>query len=44
MCIRDSMKTDECDFPTVRDGLRGMELIAKAVESADAGSKWVSVP
>jgi len=38
------MKTDECDFPTVRDGLRGMELIAKAVESADAGSKWVSVP
>ncbi len=35
------MKTEEYNFPTVYDGLRGMEFIYKAVESCDRGSTWV---
>lgn len=35
------LKTEEYDFPTVYDGLRGMEFITKAVESANAGASWV---
>ena len=31
------------DFPTVRDGLRGMEFIHAAVESANAGARWVEL-
>ncbi len=30
-------------FPTVYDGVRGMQFIYKAVESAEAGSAWVSL-
>jgi predicted dehydrogenase len=30
-------------FPTVYDGLRGMEFIFSAVESVKAGSAWVSI-
>ncbi|OGR24235.1 MAG: oxidoreductase [Desulfobacca sp. RBG_16_60_12] len=30
-------------FPTVYDGLRGMDFITKAVESADKGSIWVQM-
>ena len=37
------MKIAEYDFPTVYDGLRGMQFIAKAVESAEAGGKWISM-
>jgi len=37
------MKTEEYNFPTVYDGLRGMQFITKAVESAEAGSKWVAM-
>ncbi len=33
----------EYDFPTVYDGLRGMEFIKKAVESAESGSTWVKM-
>jgi predicted dehydrogenase len=36
-------KSSEYSFPTVRDGLRGMRFVEKAVESADAGSTWVSL-
>jgi predicted dehydrogenase len=36
------LKTEEYDFPTVNDGLRGMQFIAKAVESSENGSTWVS--
>jgi len=35
------MRTEEYNFPTVYDGLRGMEFIYKAVESCDRGSIWV---
>jgi predicted dehydrogenase len=37
------MKTEEYDFPTVYDGLRGMQFIYKAVESCNNGSTWVSI-
>ena len=37
------MKTGEYNFPTVYDGLRGMEFIYKAVESVDKGSVWVDL-
>jgi predicted dehydrogenase len=31
------------NYPTARDGLRGMRFIAKAVESAQRGSQWIKV-
>jgi predicted dehydrogenase len=31
----------EYDFPTVRDGLRGMQFIEKVVRSAAAGGAWI---
>jgi len=37
------LKTDQYNFPTIYDGLRGMQLVTKAVESAEAGSKWVKM-
>ena len=37
------MKTEEYEFPTVYDGLRGMQFIYSAVESADNNSTWVSM-
>lgn len=37
------MKTEEYNFPTVYDGLRGMQFIYAAVESADHNAKWVSM-
>jgi len=37
------MKTEEYSFPTVYDGLRGMEFICKAVESCAKGSVWVDL-
>ena len=37
------MKTENYDFPTVYDGLRGMEFIYKAVESCEKGSSWVGM-
>jgi len=38
------MNTDEYNFPTVNDGLRGMQFICKAVESSDNGAVWVDLP
>lgn len=35
------MKAEEYEFPTVRDGLRGMQFITKAVGSCRKGSRWV---
>ncbi len=35
------MKTKDYNFPTVYDGLRGVQFIGKAVESANADSRWV---
>ena len=32
------------DFPSVRDGLRGMEFIHAALESAKADARWVELP
>ena len=37
------LATDEYDFPTVHDGVRGMEFITKAVESCERGSIWVKM-
>jgi predicted dehydrogenase len=37
------MKIEEYNFPTVYDGLRGMQFIYKAVESCDQGSIWVDI-
>lgn len=37
------LNTAEYDFPTVYDGLRGMQFIQAAVQSAKAGSSWVSL-
>ncbi len=37
------METEAYDFPTVHDGLRGMQFIYKAVESCENGSTWVSM-
>jgi predicted dehydrogenase len=34
---------EEYEFPTVRDGLRGMQFIHAAVKSAEAGSTWVDL-
>jgi predicted dehydrogenase len=38
------MSPAEYRFPTVYDGLRGMQFIYKAVESAEKGAVWVSMP
>lgn len=40
---RKPLKTEEYEFPTVYDGLRGMEFIRKAVESCEKGSVWVKM-
>lgn len=37
------MRREEYPFPTVYDGLRGMEFIHKAVESSKGGSVWVTM-
>jgi predicted dehydrogenase len=37
------MTTEEYEFPTVYDGLRGMQFIDAAVESCEKGSVWVSM-
>ena len=37
------LQTEEYDFPTVYDGLRGMQFITPRVESCNAGSRWVSL-
>ena len=39
----DPMKTEDYDFPTVYDGLRGMQFITRAVESSHAGATWVAM-
>ncbi len=31
-------------YPTVRDGLRGMQFVVKTVESAKKGATWVEIP
>ncbi len=33
----------DCDFPTVDDGVEGMEFIAAAVKSAKAGAVWMKM-
>jgi predicted dehydrogenase len=37
------LRPDEYDFPTVRDGLRGMRFIQQAVESSQRGATWVAL-
>jgi len=39
----DPMDTEDYKFPTVYDGLRGMQFIYAAVESAEKGSVWVPI-
>lgn len=38
------MRPEEYEFPTVYDGLRGMQFITKAVESCHQASTWVAMP
>lgn len=38
------LKMDEYEFPTVHDGLRGVQFVARAVESCEKGSIWVPMP
>ena len=40
----EKLAVSEYAFPSVHDGVRGMEFIAAAVESASADSKWVTLP
>jgi len=35
------LRTEEYEFPTVYDGLRGMKFIQQTVASAEAGSVWM---
>ena len=37
------MATEQYEFPTVYDGLRGMQFIQRAVESCEKGSAWVEL-
>jgi predicted dehydrogenase len=37
------LRTEEYDFPTVQDGLRGMRFIHRAVESSKRGAVWVDL-
>ena len=37
------MNTEDYGFPTVYDGLRGMQFIYKTVESCNSGSTWVKL-
>lgn len=37
------LRTEEYEFPTVYDGLRGMQFIYAAVESCEKGSTWVKL-
>ena len=37
------LKTAEYDFPTVYDGLRGVQFITRAIDSCNAGSRWVAM-
>ena len=39
----DPMETEAYDFPTVHDGLRGMQFIYKTVASCENGSTWVAM-
>jgi hypothetical protein len=32
------------DYPTVYDGLRGMQFITRSVESSQKGAVWVDMP
>jgi predicted dehydrogenase len=34
----------DCDFPTVDDGVAGLEFIAAAVRSSQRGARWVRLP
>lgn len=40
----DPMPPEEYDFPTVHDGLRGMQFIERAVESGRRNAAWVPLP
>ncbi|MGB1121278.1 MAG: Gfo/Idh/MocA family protein [Saprospiraceae bacterium] len=47
-CIQARLKGEEvnplyADFPTVSDGVRGMEFIGKLVESNEKGAAWVAL-
>jgi len=48
MCVRsrvEGIEVDEIykDFPTVEDGVRGMEFIYKVIESGKSESKWIQM-
>ena len=37
------LQPKDYDFPTISEGVRGLRLVAKAVESRDHGSIWIGV-
>jgi predicted dehydrogenase len=41
--IEGSSPDEKIDFPTVSDGVRGVEFVEAAVKSSNAGAKWVSL-
>ena len=41
---RTKVPADALDFPTVDDGVRGMQFIETVVKSARLGAKWVKMP
>jgi predicted dehydrogenase len=38
------LRPEEYDFPTVHDGLRGMQFIERSVESGKRNAAWVTLP
>jgi predicted dehydrogenase len=46
LALEDNKKPDDLikDFPTVNDGLRGMQFIDAVVKSSAKGAKWVKFP
>ncbi len=39
----ENLTEDDLDFPTVFDGIRGVQFIHSVIESSDGGGKWVEV-
>lgn len=44
MAGKSSSSSDAHDFPTITDGIRGMEFVESIVESSNKGAVWVKFP
>ena len=36
-------KNEKCEFPTIEEGVRGMDFIEKAVKSNENGNIWLEL-